>query len=125
MPGKAARLALAVTIVLTVAATAPMTNAATPTVKRGHYMCYFYDVYGYPTLAAEIYILNEERYAGPGKKNRGSYTVGRKVAGKGHKLRFRRGAYGGWWGFYRKVNGTPYIELRNSYGEVGNGCPRS
>lgn len=99
-------------------------SAETPTIKRGHYMCYFYDVYGFPTLAAEIYILNEERYAGPGKKNRGDYTVGRKFP-KGYKLRFKGGAYGGWWGFYRKVDGTPYIELRNEDGEVGNGCPRS
>jgi hypothetical protein len=116
-----AALIVLVLLIVLPAASAP----ADTTVPRGHYMCFFYDVYGYPTLAADFWILRNNRYAGPGKKNRGTYAVGKRVAGKGRRVRFKGGAYGGWWGFYRRWKGTPTIELHNELGSVGNGCPRS
>jgi hypothetical protein len=117
---RAAASALVIAL-LALAAAVPASAASPP---RGHYMCYFYDVYGFPTLAAEIYILRDMRYAGPGKKNRGDYVLGR-TTNKGQKVLFKGGAYGGWWGFYRRWDGTPTIALYNKQGSVGNGCPKS
>jgi hypothetical protein len=121
----ATRLAAIIVVVALAAVVAPSSSfAKAKGPPRGHYQCYFYDVYGYPTLAAEIYILRKHRYAGPGKKNKGRYVVGKKTK-KGVKIKFKGGAYGGWWAFYRRVKGSPYLELRNKQGEVGNGCPKS
>ncbi|HEX2084116.1 MAG TPA: hypothetical protein VHF89_00405 [Solirubrobacteraceae bacterium] len=100
---------------------APAAPAATP--PKGHYMCYDY-VGGYPTLVAGIWILSKTRYAGEGKKQPGRYRMGRRTK-KGQIIRFRGGAYGGWWGYFRRTDGTPVIELRNDDGIVGAGCPRA
>ena len=97
-------------------------RAAAPV--RGHYICWSYDASGYPYMAAGFWILGSGRYAGEGKKIPGTYSVGKKTP-KGWLIRFKGSAYGGYFGYYRTVKGTPFIELHNKLGRVGTGFPRS